>query len=108
MNCLHYAKIPDFYEDSSISVANYRSSIASWCRPRPGLINGLESMQLNISVITRVACYLEVLMVVVVIIIGNGHSDPNSNPRWRCCISHCTNTPGKNMNPIILPLSMGK
>ena len=24
------------------------------------------------------------------------------------CISHCTNTLGKGMNPIILPQSMGK
>ena len=24
------------------------------------------------------------------------------------CISHCTNTLGKSMNPIILPLAMGK
>ena len=24
------------------------------------------------------------------------------------CISHCTNTPGKGVNPIILPPAMGK
>ena len=24
------------------------------------------------------------------------------------CFSHCTNTPGKDMNPIILPPAMGK
>ena len=27
---------------------------------------------------------------------------------WTDCISHSTNTPGKGMNPIILPPAMGK
>ena len=40
-----------------------------------------------------------------VIIIGSGHRDPSSNP---VCISCSTNTPGKSMNPTILPPVMGK
>ena len=43
-----------------------------------------------------------------VIIIGNGHSNQSSNPRWGSCISHGTNTLGKGINPIILALAMGK
>ena len=39
--------------------------------------------------------------------VGNGHGDPSSNP-GRDCISHSTNTLGKDMNPIILPLVVGK
>ena len=42
---------------------------------------------------------------VMVIIVGNGHSDTSSNPH---CISHSTNTLGKGINPIILPSAMGK
>ena len=43
---------------------------------------------------------------VMVIVVGNGHGDTSSNPGrdWL----HCTNTPGKGMNPIILPPAMGK
>ena len=44
---------------------------------------------------------------VMVIVVGNGHDDMNSNP-GRDCISHSTNTLGKGMNPIILPPAMGK
>ena len=44
---------------------------------------------------------------VMVIVIGNGHSDTSSNP-GRDCISHSTNTLGKGMNPVILPPAMGK
>ena len=43
----------------------------------------------------------------IVIVAGNGHGDTNSNA-GRDCISHCTNTLGKGMNPIILPPAMGK
>ena len=42
---------------------------------------------------------------VMVIVVGNGHGDTSSNPD---CISHCTNSLGKGMNPIILPPAMGK
>ena len=42
---------------------------------------------------------------VMVIVVGNGHDDTSSNPGP---ISHCTNTLGKGMNPIILPPAMGK
>ena len=43
---------------------------------------------------------------VMVIVVGNGHSDTSSNPGrdWL----HFTNTLGKGMNPIILPPVMGK
>ena len=44
---------------------------------------------------------------VMVIVVENGHGDTSSNP-GRDCISHCTNTLGKGMNPIILPPVMGK
>ena len=44
---------------------------------------------------------------VIVIVVGNEHGDTSSNP-GRDCISHSTNTLGKDMNPIILPLAMGK
>ena len=43
---------------------------------------------------------------VMVIVIGNGHSNQSSNPGWRCL--HFTNTLGKGMNPTILPSIMGK
>ena len=45
---------------------------------------------------------------VVVIVVGNGHGDTSSNPDETDCISHSTNTLGKDMNPIILPPAMGK
>ena len=44
---------------------------------------------------------------VMVIVVGNGHGDMSSNPETDC-ISHSINTPGKGMNPIILPQAMGK
>ena len=37
----------------------------------------------------------------MVIVIGNRHGDTSSNP-GRNCISHSTNTLGKDMNPVIL------
>ena len=43
----------------------------------------------------------------MVIVGGNGHDDTGSN-LGRHCISHNTNILGKDMNPIILPLAMGK
>ena len=45
---------------------------------------------------------------VMVIVIGNGHGDTSSNLDETDCISHSTNTLGKDMNPIILPPAMGK
>ena len=42
---------------------------------------------------------------VMVIVVGNGRGDTSSNPD---CISHCTNTLGKCMNPTILLPAMGK
>ena len=45
---------------------------------------------------------------VMVIVVGIGHDDTNSNPDETDCISHSTNTLGKGMNPIILPPAMGK
>ena len=45
---------------------------------------------------------------VMVIVVGNGHADTSSNLDKTDCISHSTNTLGKGMNPIILPLAMGK
>ena len=36
---------------------------------------------------------------VIVIVVGNEHGDT---------VSHCTNTLGKGMDPIILPPAMGK
>ena len=44
---------------------------------------------------------------VMVIVVGNGHGNTSSNP-GQDCISHCTNTLGKDMNPITLPQAMGK
>ena len=38
----------------------------------------------------------------------NGHGDSSSNLDETDCISHSTNTLGKQMNPIILPPAMGK
>ena len=38
---------------------------------------------------------------VMVIVVGNGYDDQAN------CISHSTNTLGKDMNPIILPPAMG-
>ena len=43
---------------------------------------------------------------VMVIVVGNGHGDTSSNPDKTDYISHSSNTQG--MNPIILPLAMGK
>ena len=47
-------------------------------------------------------------MVVMVIVVGNGHGDMISNPDEADCISHSTNTIGKGMNPIILTLAIDK
>ena len=44
----------------------------------------------------------------MVIVVGNGHGDTNSNLDETDSISHSTNTLGKGMNPIILPPAMGK
>ena len=44
----------------------------------------------------------------MVIIIGNGHDDTSSNPGQADCISHSTDTLGKDMNPIILLPAMSK
>ena len=40
----------------------------------------------------------------MVIVIEKGHGDTSSNLD---CISHSTNTIGKDMNPIFLPPAMG-
>ena len=45
---------------------------------------------------------------VMVIVVGNGHGDTSSNLDEADSISHCTNTLGKGMNPIIIPPVMGK
>ena len=45
---------------------------------------------------------------VIDIVVGSGHGDTSSNLDETDCISHCTNTLGKGMNPIILPPAMGK
>ena len=45
---------------------------------------------------------------VMVIVVGNGHGDTSSNLDETDCVSHSINTLGKGMNPIILPLAMGK
>ena len=45
---------------------------------------------------------------VMVIVVGNGHSDRVQILDETDCISHSTNTFGKGMNPIILPPAMGK
>ena len=45
---------------------------------------------------------------VMVIVAGYGHGDTSSIPDLTDCISHCSNTLGKGMNPIILPPAMGK
>ena len=52
--------------------------------------------------------YIHLEYGVMVIIVGNGHSDTSSNPGRGDCISHSTNTLGKGMNPIGLPPAMGK
>ena len=44
---------------------------------------------------------------VMIIVVGTGHGDTSSNLNEADCISHSTNTLGKGMNPIILPLAMG-
>ena len=44
---------------------------------------------------------------VMVIVVEIEHDDTSSNP-GRDFISHCTNTLGKGMNPIIPPPAMGK
>ena len=47
----------------------------------------------------------------MVIIVGNGHMDTTTQVQIldeTGCISHSTNTLGKGMNPIILPLAMSK
>ena len=41
-------------------------------------------------------------------VVRNGLDDTSSNPGEAGCISHCTNTLGKDMNPIIHPPAMGK
>ena len=40
--------------------------------------------------------------------VGNGHATRVQILDENNCISHGTNTLGKGMNPIILPLTMGK
>ena len=45
---------------------------------------------------------------VLVIVVGNGHVTRVQILDEIDCISHCTNTLGKGMNPIILPPAMGK
>ena len=42
----------------------------------------------------------------MVIVVGNEHSDTSSNPGRDYL--HFTNTLGKGMDPIILPLAIGK
>ena len=44
----------------------------------------------------------------MVIVVGNGHGDTSSNLDEAACTSHSTNTFGKGINPIILPLATGK
>ena len=45
----------------------------------------------------------------MVIVVGNGHGDMSHEDEDEAdCISHSTNTPVKDMNPIILPQAMGK
>ena len=44
----------------------------------------------------------------MVIVVANRHCDSSSNLDETDCISHCTNTLGKGINPIILPPAMGK
>ena len=44
----------------------------------------------------------------MVIVVGNGHGDKVQIVDETDCISQSTNTPGKGMNPIILPPPMGK
>ena len=44
----------------------------------------------------------------MVIVVGNGHGDTSSILDETDCILHSTNTLGKGMNPIILPLAKGK
>ena len=41
----------------------------------------------------------------MVILVGNGYGDLSSSP---VCISHSTNTFGKNKNPTNLPPAIGK
>ena len=45
---------------------------------------------------------------VTVIVVGNEHGDTVQILDETDYISHSTNTLGKGMNPIILPLAMGK
>ena len=45
---------------------------------------------------------------VMVIVVGNGHDERVQILDEADCISHSTNTLGKDMNPIILPPAMGK
>ena len=45
---------------------------------------------------------------VMVIVVGNGHATRVQTLDENDCISHCSNTFGKGMNPIILPPAMGK
>ena len=42
---------------------------------------------------------------VMVTVVGNGHGDTSSNPRWDWL--HSTNILGKGMNPIISPSRYG-
>ena len=44
----------------------------------------------------------------MVIVVGNGHGDTSQILDETDCISHCINTLGKGMNPIISPPAMGK
>ena len=45
---------------------------------------------------------------VIIIIIGNGHTELSSNPGLTVCSSHSASILGKDMNPIILPPALGK
>ena len=45
---------------------------------------------------------------VMVIVVGNGHGIRVQIKDEADCISHSTNTLGKGLNPIILPLAMGR
>ena len=44
----------------------------------------------------------------MVMVVGNGHGDTSSILDETDYISHCNNTFGKGMNPIILNLAMSK
>ena len=74
----------------------------------------MVSLNKKITTIYLNMKFLEVLPVryikyargIIVIVIGNGHGDTSSILDETDCISHSTNTPGKDMNQI-LPPAMG-